>query len=113
MKLIILTNKSLNFGNFLGILILLSQTFYLIYLTYRKSSPIRILNASNEVAKTKPEETSDGLHYSPKIEKVVSMKYLLYFCRVKLPCVLPKKIRYKFIEFLIVKKLLNVSFSSQ
>ena len=49
----------------------------LFYFDSRKSSPIRILNASTEVSGSKPEETTDGLHYSERIIKIVSK--LIYF----------------------------------
>ncbi|XP_065051911.1 N-acetylneuraminate 9-O-acetyltransferase-like [Rhopilema esculentum] len=45
-----------------------------------KSPQIRVLNASSEVAASKPQETSDGLHYSPKVEKVQLDMILNSFC---------------------------------
>eukprot|EP00794_Sanderia_malayensis_P017222 gene17222-18943_t len=45
-----------------------------------KSYSVKILNASNEMAGAKPEETEDGLHFSPKIVDMELNLLLNSFC---------------------------------
>ncbi len=49
----------------------------LIILSPRESSSVQVLNASNEMAAAKPEETEDGLHFSPKIVDMVGISIFL------------------------------------